>query len=382
MMRTADHDDAGLLGPPAPRRGRGALLTLALVSPITLALACGASPDPAAERDASRSPVTATLAEASRTEAPQGVELLGTVEAEQVAAISTRVMATVTALYVRPGERVDRGQTLLTIDPQAAQGEVARARGGLTQAEAALSLAERNHQRFLALAAQDAASPLELDRALLELEQARGAVEQARGALSSASSVAADSRVVAPFPGRVVSRLVEVGDLAAPGRPLLTLESEGPRLLSLSVPESVMARRPLEVGQGVPVRIDSRPDLGELAGVVVEATPGSDPMARSFQVKVLLPAADLPSGVAGRAWVETGRRQAVAIPAEAVIRQGGLELVVLATADRRTISRVVTVGGALTGGQVEILSGLQGGETVLVGLQALPPGGSPVQEVR
>lgn len=358
------------------------LLAVALAAPLALLVACGSPPDAATEEAASSPPVRASVVHAKRGEAPRFVELQGSVEAEQVATVSARVMATVTAVHVGAGDRVTPGQLLLTLDPQAAQGEVSRARGALAQAQAALTLAQRNHQRFVALAASDAASALELDLAVLELEQARGAVEQAQGGLAAASSMAGDSRVAAPFAGRVVQRLVEVGDLAAPGRPLLALESEGAVRLALAVPETVMARRPLEVGATLPVRIDARPDLGELLAVVVERSPGAHSMARSFQVKLLLPVADLSTGATGRAWIEVGHREVVSVPAAAVLRQGGLELVVLRTPEGRTTSRVVTVGAPLPAGEVEVLSGLDGGEPVLVGLAALPPAGTPVEEVR
>lgn len=339
--------------------------------------ACGdpphESPEPA------RPVVRARSAEAVRAEIPILIELQGVVEAERIAAVSARVMATVTGVHAQAGDRVRPGQLLLTIDAEAAQGQVSQARGALAQARAALALAERNHQRFQALAAADAASALEVEMARMQYEQALGAVEQAEGAVAAASSVAGDSRVVAPFAGRVARRMVDVGDLAAPGRPLLLIESEGGRRLALPVPESVVAAAGLEVGSALAVTLDSHPHLGEMAGTVVEMTPGADPTSHSFDVKVALAVPDLATGAAGRAAIAVGRRESVTVPAAAVLRHGGLELVVVAV-DGRTSSRAVTTGQETGQGSVEILSGLAGGERVLVGLEALPPAGSPVEE--
>lgn len=326
--------------------------------------------------------VSARLAAVETVSAPVTIELPGTVEADRTAAVSSRVMATVTAVHVRAGDPVRRGQVLVEIDPQTAAGQVAQARGGLAQAEAGLALAERNYQRFQALAATEAASQLELDLAKSQYEQAKGAVQQARGAVSAASSVAAESRVVAPFDGRVTARLVEAGDLAAPGRPLVQIESGSAHRLAVAVPESILAKAGLTLGTAVPVSIDARPGLGRFGGTIAELSPGADPVSHSFLVKIGLGKAEAPSGSTGRAYLPTGERSTVAVPADAVLRQGGATLVVVKDADGRAVSRIVTLGSDLGGGRIEVLSGLTGGETVLVGLAAAPPLGARVEEFR
>ena len=346
---------------------------------LLLNAACGGHEPAVSETSAVT--VEAELARVERTEAPTLIELFGTVESEKTAAISARVMAMVTAMRVRTGDAVRKGQLLLEIDPQAARGQLSQAQGALAQARAALTLAERNLERFEGLAAADAAAELELDMARMQYEQARGAVEQAEGAVAAASSVAADSRVVAPFPGRVVRTMVEVGDLAAPGRPLLVLESEGSRRLALTVPESVMARAGLAIGDSLETRIDARADLGPIPATVVEMAPGADPASHSFAVKLDLPAAGVPSGASGRARIEIDRRPVVAVPASAVLRRGGLSLVVVRDAEGRAASRIVTVGDSLADGRIEVLSGLAGGETVALGLSSVPPAGARLESL-
>lgn len=325
-------------------------------------------------------PVRAEVVEAERAEIPDAVALRGTVEAARTAVVSTRVMATVTEVHVASGDRVTRGDLLLEIDPQAARGQLAQAQGGLGQAQAARLLAEKNFHRFESLAERNAASDLELDQARMQLDQAEAAVEQARGAVAAASSVASDARVVAPFAGRVASRLVDPGDLAAPGRPLVRIESDGARRLVVPVPTSTWTRAGLAVDDPVAVTIDSFPDLGRIQGTLVEVAPGADPSSQAFAVEISLPVADLPTGISGRIWLETGRHPGVMVPRDAVIRQGGLELTVLEGEDGRTTTRVVTTGPVAEDGRVEVLSGLQGGERVLVGLGSVPPADSPVEE--
>ncbi|HMB54405.1 MAG TPA: efflux RND transporter periplasmic adaptor subunit [Thermoanaerobaculia bacterium] len=362
---------------PLPHR-RG--LLAAFAAGLLLA-ACQGGPVHEASQPPDLDAVTAT---AERLEVPRTVEIQGSLAAERTASLSARVMAPVTAVRVAAGDRVSRGQALVDIDPQAARGQLAQAQGALEQARAALALAERNHRRYQALAERDAAAEMEVDVARMEHERAAGAVAQAEGAVAAASAVAADSTVVAPFDGRVVARRVEVGDLAAPGRPLLVVESQGARRARFEVPESTVAATALAVGSEVTLSVDARPGLGALTGRVVEMSPGADPATHAFELQVALPDAatqsepPLASGSAVRAALPVGRRTAVAVPAAALLHRGGLELVVVVGDGGGTTSRAVTTGDALADGRVEILSGLAGGETVVVGLAAVPPAGSRV----
>lgn len=326
--------------------------------------------------------VQARVARAEVVAAPTTVELYGTVEAGRTVAVSSRVMAAVTAVPVLTGESVRAGQVLVEIDPQTAKGQEAQARGALAQAQAALSVAARNHERFRALHEKGAASELEFDLARMQLEQAQGAVQQAQGAVEAASSVARESRVAAPFAGRVVSRMVEVGDLAAPGRPLVMLESEQGRRLVVAAPERAALASGLAKGSELPVTIEALGRERVITGRVVEMSPGADPAAHTFLVKLDLGEVEVTTGATGRARLATGTRQAVQVPAAAVLSRGGMQLVAVRDAEGRARTRAVTVGASLPADQVEVLSGLRGGEAVLIGLSAPPADGARVEEVR
>ncbi len=351
----------------------------AAAAALLLLTACGRHEPQAATLDPGR--VAAPLATAERLALPQRTEVTGTVVAEKVTAVSSRVMAVVTAVPVDLGERVEAGATLVVIDPTSALGQLGSAQGALVQARATLSLAERNLQRFTTLAEKQAASDLELDLARTQHQQARGAVAQAEGAVTAAASVARESRVVAPFAARVADRRVEVGDLATPGRPLLLLESLAGRRVQVSVPEGLVGASSLAVGSAVPVRLDAFPGRGELAGRVVETSPGPDPLTHSYTIKVAIEDAEVPSGAAARVLLATGERQTVAVPTRALIAHGGLTLVVVRDGSGRAHSRVVTTGDRLTDGRIEVLSGLAGGEILLLDLPAAPPAGTLVEEV-
>jgi RND family efflux transporter MFP subunit len=323
--------------------------------------------------------VTARVAVAERLEIADRTVLAGTVIAQQTASVSSRVMAMVTAIHVEMGDEVRSGQTLISIDPTSAEGQASQAQGSLAQAEAALTLARRNLERYQALAATASASELELDLARTQFDQAKGAVEQARGAVGAARSVARESRVVAPFAGRVVARLVEVGDLAAPGRPLATIESYTGRRLVVAVPESIAQAAALKPGVAVGVTLDAQPAAGEIRARVIEVSPGPDPLTHAYTVKIDLPVSGVAAGAAGRAYLSGVRRQAVRVPREALVVSGGLTMVVVRDGDGRAQSRVVTVGRSDSDGRIEVLSGLAGGETVALGLLTAPPTGARIE---
>ena len=355
------------------------LLTL----PI-LALSLGACGSPPPELTATQSPpVRASLAVAERVELEDRVELPGTVVAAQTGTVSARVMATVTAVHV------GRGQL------RAARRSAARDRSHGPRA-ARLSRPAAPSPRPGPGCPWRSATPSASDRCWpsvpplswkstrprLIWPQARGAVEQAQGALAAAESMAADTRVTAPFAGRVVRRWVDVGDLASPGRPLVEIETEDGRRLAVAVPEHLWARAALALGDSVPVRLDAHQDLGEPAGIVAEIVPAAGAGSHAFEVEIQLPRIEggpVPTGAAGRASIVAGRRSAITVPVAAVVRHGGLELVVARTADDTTETLAVTTGRALDGERIEVLSGLAGGEELLVGLNAVPPAGSPVE---
>ena len=350
------------------------ILPAALLA-IALTAACGHHA--AEQAPALLSPVTARLASVEKISEGKAIEAYGLVQPAREASVSSRVMGPVVALHVAAGARVRRGQALLEIGPETSQGQVVQARGALAQAQAALALAERNHQRYAALHAEKAASDVELDMARMQRDQARGAVEQAEGAVQVASSVAAEAVVRAPFAARVVETLVEVGDLAAPGRPLVRVESVAGSELWLDVRAADLAQ--VAIGQRLPLRLDSRPDLGALFGTVAKILPAADPATHTITVKVDLGTLEIASGLAGRAQLAGQVTERLVVPASAVHRRGGLVLVVVRSGDGSARTHAVTTGAVLADGRVEVLSGLAAGEQVLLDAPGPLADGTPVE---
>jgi len=348
--------------------------TLILLACIGLLAACderGMTPAPAVFK-----PVKAHVQAVRMITRDRPLEVYGVVHAARQTDVSSRVSGPVIAVLVDAGEVVRKDQELLKIQPQTTQGQVAQAQGALQEARATLVLAEKNYQRFQKLFKRGTVSDLQLDQARTRYKQARGAVEQARGALESARSLASEAWVRAPFSARVVDKLVEVGDLATPGRPLIRLESLSGRKIWLNVREADIRR--LREGQRIPVRFDNRPDLGRVQGRVDEIIAAADPTTHTFTVKVSLDGVDVRSGISGRAYLPGDEEQLLVIPDKAVHRRGGLELVVPRDAGGLARTLAVTTGRKLDDGSVEILSGLHQGQQVAIDLPAPVADGTPV----
>jgi RND family efflux transporter MFP subunit len=177
----------------------------------------------------------------------------------------------------------------------------------------------------------------------------------AEAALADVETAAGYARIVAPFDGVVVMRNVDPGDLAAPGQPLLVVESTGPKEAVLAVPADLAAG--LHPGDSLWIagaeRVTAR--VRAVAG-------GADAATRTVEVRATVPA-DWPSGVAVTGLIPTGLRPGISIPVTAVVHRGQLTGVRVIAGDQ-SVLRWVRLGRTL-GDRVEVLSGLQPGERIV-----------------
>jgi RND family efflux transporter MFP subunit len=171
--------------------------------------------------------------------------------------------------------------------------------------------------------------------------------------------------------------MVEVGDLAAPGRPLVRIESLESQQMWLNVRESDIGR--VNMGDEIEVRFDARPDLGTVTGEIVEIVPSADLATHTFTVKVDLGQVEVPSGFSGRAMISGDTSDRLIVPASAVHRRGGLELIVVRSEDGSARTRAVTTGARVSDDRVEILSGLDAGEQVVVNAPGPVADGTPLE---
>jgi len=206
--------------------------------------------------------------------------------------------------------------------------------------------------------------------------EARQRVAQA--GVAEAETMLGYAKVTAPFDGVVTRKLADVGDLAAPGRPLLELEDPSGLRLEADVPEALLAH--VQLGAKMSVRVPALPN--ELQGAVGEIAPTTDPNSRTLRVKFdLPPTPGLRAGQFGRVSVPVGESSLLRVPASALVVRGQMELVfvvskaeaprgqapgrLVASAAAEARLRLIKTGKRL-GDELEALSGLEAGEQVVV----------------
>jgi RND family efflux transporter MFP subunit len=286
-------------------------------------------------------------------------EVVGTVRSKLRAMVEAKVSGRVLEYLATPGGIVKAGDLLARLDVQEIQAKV-------DQAKALLDQAQRDFARQQQLATNNATTRQENDAANARLKVAVAGVSEAETMMSYA-------RVTAPFDGVVTRKLADVGDLAMPGKPLLEIEAPTALRFEADLPEAILDR--IRMGATMPVKIASVP--APLEAIVSEIAPVADPVSRTFQVKLDLPAAEgLRTGQFGRVSVPVAETQLLLVPPAAVMRRGQMELVFVAREGIAAL-RLVKTGKVLAAG-VEVLSGLEAGEAVVISHPAELADGQPV----
>lgn len=290
------------------------------------------------------------------------VEALGTLRANETVEITATVADTVTAIYFDDGARVAAGDTLLTM----ADGEE---RALLEEANADANEARRQFERAQSLAGQGTVS-----RAVLD--ERRRAYETAVARRRAIQSRLEDRVITAPFDGVVGLRRISTGALVSPGDMITRIHDDSVMKLDFAVPSTFLGA--LAPGIGIVARaraLDGREFRGEISSLDNEI----DPVTRSIVVRALLPNTDkdLKPGLLMSVELLKNPREAVVVPEEALvpIARDTYVFVVAGDAGGLVAERRRVVTGARRPGEVEIVSGLDPGERVVIhGAMRLRPG--------
>ncbi|BBO69296.1 secretion protein HlyD [Desulfosarcina alkanivorans] len=331
------------------------------------------------------SPGRTAAAEVRETD--QVYEAVGTVRPRTETRIEARVTGQVLDVRVSPGDPVTKGQLLVSLDSRQMTSRLNQARQALKTAEAGreqarhllegaragFKQARANYDRVRRYFDSQAATAQDLEQAESTFRQAEAGVKRAEEGLAAAkagilqaravvdeSTISIEyTRILAPEDGVVLKRFVEPGDLALPGKPLLALRTSGAMRLEAYVREGLITR--VEPGASLDVDIETLDRL--VAATVEEIVPYADPNSRTFLVKASMPPVEgLYPGMFGKLRIPVGRQRIVTMPWAAVRRVGQLELVHVKAGDGWQTRHVKT--GVRLGDAVEVLSGLDGSETL------------------
>jgi RND family efflux transporter MFP subunit len=306
--------------------------------------------------------------QAAGSEATSGFD--GVVEAVRQTVVAAQVAGAVTALDVKAGDTVKAGQVLARIDARAAEQNASASAAQVQSAQALLDVASKDFERQKQLFQKEYISQAALERAESQFKATQA---QAAAMLAQAGAARTQSGfyvVRAPFAGVVAEVPVALGDMAMPGRALLTLYEPGALRVTVSVPQSAV----VPPVQGVKVELPGLPvEQRRFTATQVQVLPTVDAATHTVQLRIGLPAslAGAAPGMFARVWlpsaqVASGR---LYVPAATIVRRAEMTGVYVVDAQGAPVLRQVRLGR--TGGDtVEVLSGVSAGDRVALDPQA------------
>lgn len=351
------------------------VLWLCLVQGATAATDTTAAPQ--APPAPSPALVTATVGTAGPGQAT-GFD--GVVEAVRQTVLAAQVAGAVVALDVKVGDSVKPGQVLARIDARAANQNTAAGDAQVLSAQASLDVATKDLERQKQLFQKSYISQGALERAESQFKSTQAQVAAQLAQAGATRTQSGFFVVAAPYAGVVSEVPVALGDMAMPGRPLVSLYDPSRLRVTVSVPQSVALG--LQKDAAVRIQFPGLPVDREWATPSrTVVLPTIDPATHSVQVRLELarpvpgtaggPATELAPGLFARAWLPaaTGGPARLTVPARSVVRHAEMTGLYVVGADGRPVLRQVRLGTVL-GDSVEILSGVSAGERVAIDPQA------------
>jgi len=330
-----------------------------------LALCCAAACREATARSSDphppAPPVRITRAAVVEAPTPDVITLTGRLAADQRAEVTADTQGKVTAVLVRRGQHVRRGQPIVRLDVRVAALRAREADAQLSSTRAQADLAAEECARARMLVERGAITKSEADQAQARCASAGSQVRAASARAHVLARGVSDGIVRAPFDGVVAERSVAAGEWVVPGRPLLTLVDADPLTIELSVPEAdVHLVRP---GQPVTLAVIAAP--GATYRATVSRVGAEIGRSRSLIVEATLaPAPDLVPGMFAEASIVVGHTARPVVPRTAAVRRGD-DWHVFVVHPTELEDRIVRLGPAPGPDRVAVVENLAKGDVVV-----------------
>lgn len=327
------------------------------------------------------SAIVVTVATPSST-GQSGLNISGQIEAGETAGISTRVMGYITMINVKVGDKVSKGQLLVTISNQDILAKRAQTDAMIIEADAAYKNAQKDFERFTNLYRQQSASAKELENISLQYTSAKSRLESAKQMRNEVNASLSYTRLIAPFSGVVTQKLADVGNMANPGMPILTLEQSGSYQVSAAVPENAISR----IRQGSAAIISVSAVNKTINGKISQISQSSQFSGGQYIIKVQIPDHEKEGLYAGMyanvsipvAATSEIKNDQVMVPLSCIERKDALTGLYTVGNNSTALLRWVRLGKA-NGNLVEVLSGLAANEQFIVNAEGRLFNGATVQ---
>lgn len=290
----------------------------------------------------------------------------GKVQTIKSANLSTRMMGNVQKIYVKVGDKVTKGQLLLSINNADLSAKLAQVNASITEAKAAYSNAEKDYKRYTSLFNDNSASQKELDDITAQYNIAKARLEASKQMKNGVQAQFNYANLRAPFNGNVSNKFINEGDMANPGMPLLEVESPGAFQVTARIPETEISQ--IKRDSEVNVLIKSLNTT--VKGKVTEVSTSAKNTGGQYLVKIQLETSKAPLRSGMFATVQfptenTNEMRALLIPKQALVNKGELSGVYTVSQSNTAILRWLRLGRTY-GDQVEVLSGLNANESYIV----------------
>ncbi len=337
--------------------------TITFLALTFLAVGCGNDEKKIITDD---SPITVKVSSISKNDNNPFLTASGTIQAVNSANLSTRMMGFVTSTPVNIGDKVKKGQLLVSINNSDLQAKLSQVNAGIAEANAAFTNAEKDYNRFKILFAENSASQKEFDDMTAHYNMAKARLEGAKQMKNEVDAQFAYANIRAPFDGVVTGKYIKNGDMANPGMPLIAMEAPGKFEVMASVPESEISKIPTNASVNVLVKSLNK----TVTGKVTELSSSAKNTGGQYMVKVALDKTD--TSILSGMFVTVQfpikvqeKSEMVLIPKEALVNKGQLFGVYTVSESNTALLRWLRIGRAF-GNQVEVLSGLSANESYII----------------
>ncbi len=307
-----------------------------------------------------------------------GPTISGTLEPEREAVLRAQVQGSVLQTYADQGQAVSAGTVLARIDASGIQDAYSSARAGVVAARNAADIASRNQARNEKLLAAGAIAERDIEESRRASIAAQAALEDANSRLASAEKQYRSTTVTSPFGGIVSERPVSPGDIVQPGGALFTVVDPSSMRLEASVPAEQLSM--IRVGVPVVFTVSGYPGR-DFVGHIVRVNPTADPTTRQVRIYVSIPNAGrtLVGGLFATGRISSATKTGLVIPSSAVDVRGTSPSVMRVKGGKAEKVQVQVGITDKTSETIEVLSGIQAGDTLLLGAaQGITPG-TPVK---
>jgi membrane fusion protein (multidrug efflux system) len=321
---------------------------------------------------------TENIAVATTSSIMSGPSLSGTLEPEREAVLRAQVQGSVLQTYADQGQAVGPGTPLARIDATGIQDAYTSARAQVMAAKNQADIATHDLQRNEKLLAAGAIAERDIEQSRRVSIAAQAALQDANSRLASAERQYRSTTVTSPFAGIVSERPVSAGDVVQPGTALFTVVDPSSMRLEASVPAEQLSM--IRVGVPVVFTVSGYPGR-QFVGRIVRVNPTADPTTRQVRIYVSIPNAGrtLVGGLFASGRMSSDTKTGLVVPASAVDVRGTSPFVMRVKGGKVEKAPVQLGLQDKSSETYEILSGLQAGDTVLLGAALGITPGTPVR---